>query len=178
MNLEVFLSEHVRKSPQQNCFFHFTDRKNLASIQAHGLLSLRSCRSGGVAITVPGGNDWSREADERVGMDRYVHLCFMNEHPMAYAAQQQDRIKEIVWLRIRPEVILISGVLMSSEVSNKSGVRPEPAADMLDKIDLQVIYTRTEWTDPAIKARLDLARKYEILVPDRVPLNYILNPNG
>ena len=72
-------------------FYHFTDTRNLPSIRAHGLLSMRELRQRGIVVT-PGGNDWSLDADQRSGMDGYVHLCFFKGHPMEWLATQDGRI--------------------------------------------------------------------------------------
>jgi hypothetical protein len=40
-------------------------------------------------------------------------------------------------------------------------------------MDLEVLYGYTDWKDPAIQARLRTVERYEILVPDHVPLRYI-----
>jgi hypothetical protein len=46
-------------------------------------------------------------------------------------------------------------------------------------IDFEVLYTRTNWSDPQVKQRLQAAEKYEILVPRSIPLELIRNlPNG
>lgn len=118
------------------------------------------------------------DADRLFGVDRYVHLCFTTGHPMAYLAQQDGRISDIVWLRIDPSIIKRSGVKVTSDVSNKKGVVAEVPSVVVPTLDLEVIYTRTDWKDPAVNARLKTAEKYEILVPEIVPISYVLNPNG
>lgn len=46
-------------------------------------------------------------------------------------------------------------------------------------IDFEVLYSRTNWSDPAVQERLQAAEKYEILVPRAIPLDLIRNlPNG
>jgi hypothetical protein len=47
-------------------------------------------------------------------------------------------------------------------------------------IDFEVLYTRTDWSDPAIYARRQAAERCEILVPDTVPFKYFSEyfPNG
>lgn len=173
MDLHAFLSDHVAKSTQQRCFFHFTDRQNLESIKQHGLLSAAEAAKRGISIPVRGGNLWSQEADARVGLDRYVHLCLMNSHEMEYKARKEKRISDTVWIRVLCDIIKEDGVLATLEVSNKSGATRMLPSSALDKMDLEVIYTRTDWTDPAIKSRLKIARNYEILVPTSVPLRCI-----
>jgi hypothetical protein len=46
-------------------------------------------------------------------------------------------------------------------------------------IDYEVLYSRTNWSDPQVQQRLQAAEKYEILVPRAIPLDLIRNlPNG
>lgn len=155
-------------------FYHFTDTKNLPSIRQHGLLSMRTLRASQIDTTC-GGNDWSLDADRRFGMDAYVHLCFFSEHPMEWLARQDGRIEQSRFLRIAPEVLRIPGVLITDGVSNKADMKPQPAEDMIGKLDLKVIYTRTDWKDPEVQERLKAARRCEVLVPDRVPVALIKN---
>ena len=42
-----------------------------------------------------------------------------------------------------------------------------------DEIDFDVLYTWTDWKDPAIKQRLKAAKKCEVLVPELIPLDLI-----
>ena len=45
--------------------------------------------------------------------------------------------------------------------------------------DFEVLYTRTNWSDPLIQQRLQMDEKCEILVPRPIPLNRIRNmPHG
>jgi ssDNA thymidine ADP-ribosyltransferase, DarT len=154
--------------------YHFTDTRNLPSIRANGLLSMHELRQRRI-IVAPGGNEWSLDADKRSGMDRFVHLCFFEEHPMEYVATKEGRIEKSRFLRIDPSVLTIDGVMVSTEVSNKAGALPRPADEMLGTLDLEVIYTRTDWKDPKIQARLRAARKCELLVPDQIAAAFIRN---
>ena len=155
--------------------WHFTDRSNIALIKEHqGLLSLAESRRRGVKVPVPGGNDWSHDADEMKGVHQYVHLAFLNDHPMLFRAKQESRITDPVWLKIDASILLEEGTRFTNDVSNKSGVEiltPDLARDM---IDFEVLFTHTDWKDPAIKARRMAAIKSEILIPTIVPINRIL----
>jgi ssDNA thymidine ADP-ribosyltransferase, DarT len=162
-----------------HCFYHFTDTRNLPSIREHGLLSMRSIRQNRETPLAPGGNSWSQDADIRSGMDGYVHLCFFSDHPMEWLARQDGRIANSTFLRISPSVLRIPGVLITDGVANKSTVVPKSAEDMIAKLDLKVIYTRTDWKDSAIQERLKAAKLCEILVPAAVALPLIKSiPNG
>jgi hypothetical protein len=161
-------------------FYHFTDRSNAVSIrELGGLYSLAALREMGVEIPAPGGNDWSHDADACKGLDRYVHLCLRPNHPMEYVARQDGRIPNPIYLQIHPDILRVEGVMFTADVSNKSGVEILSLAEALGVIDFKVLYTRTDWNDPDVKLRLRQAEKYELLVPNHVPMKYIRNlPNG
>lgn len=160
--------------------YHFTDSRNVSQIrELGGLYSRAKLREMEVEFH-PGGNEWSLEADEMFGMDRYVHLCFRTNHPMEFRARQEGRIERTSWVYVEPTVLSLNGVMYSAGVSNKSDMVILPIGQAVELIDFEVICTRTDWHDPAIKARLDNAEKCEILVPDHIPLEYFEKylPNG
>lgn len=154
--------------------YHFTDTRNLPSVKEHGILSMAEIRRRELDV-VPGGNQWSFDADTRSGMDEFVHLCFFKDHPMEFYAKKEERVESVKYLRIDPEIMLEDGVLIADQVSNKKQSRPLPADQMIKKIDWQVIYDRTDWKDPAIQARLKIAKVCEVLIPDRVLPDFIRN---
>lgn len=156
-------------------FYHFTDTRNIPSIRRHGLLSMSALRNTGHIVS-PGGNDWSLDADKRSGMDTYIHLCFFREHPMEYLARKEGRMVDSKFLKIVPSVIELPGVMITDRVANRADAWPQPAEDMVSKLDLEVIYTRTDWKSPKIQERLKAARLCEILVPGSVSLEFIREP--
>lgn len=160
--------------------YHFTDRRNLAKIkELGGLYSSAALKEMDVAVPAPGGNQWSQDADGLKGMDQYVHLCFRNTHPMEFRARQEGRIVDSIFLQVHPEVLQWEGVLYTPDVSNKSGVSPHTIEQARGMIDFEVLYTRTDWSDPAIQQRLLQAEKCEVLVPTFIPIELIRNfPNG
>jgi hypothetical protein len=93
---------------------------------------------------------------------------------MCYVAQHDGRNLDPVYLQISPDVINTAGVTITTAPSNQNGVQKIAAAIALDSLDLPVIYTWADWKDAAINARLKVAEKYEILIPEQVPLNYIV----
>ena len=112
-------------------------------------------------------------------MDQYVHLCFRGVHPMEFVARQDGRIEDSIFLGVHPEVLRWEGVKFTPDVANKSGVSVHTIEEARAMIDYEVLYTRTDWRDSAIKERLDRAEKCEILVPQPIPLELIRNlPNG
>jgi hypothetical protein len=172
--IEAFINKTIRYSKQHDCFYHFTDRANIDSIRkAGGILCTKDLRAGGIDIPRPGGNDVSMNADIHFGVDAYVQLCFTTGHPMVSLAKGAGRITDVVWLRIDPAILLIPGVMITDGVANKRDVILKQVDAALSKLDLEVIYTRTNWKDPEINKRLQVADKYEVLVPNIVPLDYI-----
>lgn len=162
--------------------YHFTDSRNVASIRELGGLYSREELDRLRQEYFAGGNDWSFDADELFGMHRFVHFCLRSNHPLEFLARADGRIERTTWLYVDRSVLDIEGVMFSNGVSNKSGVEIMPIGDAVARglIDFEVLYTRTNWRDPEIKARLDHAERCEILVPNRVPLMYFENylPNG
>lgn len=163
-----------------SAFFHFTDTRNIPSIRDNGgLYSIAELKKRAITVPAPGGNEWSHDADGYKNVDRYVHLCFRPTHPMEFVARRDGRIISATFLQIHPEILERPGVMFAPDVANKAGVPIYPMAEAKDKIDFEVLYTRTNWSDVAIQNRLQLAEKCEILVPDHVPLKFIRNlPNG
>lgn len=156
--------------------YHFTDRRNVPLIrEMGGLFPLSDMLRKHVVIPAPGGNQWSHDADALRGVDKYVHLCLRNSHPMEFMARQEGRIIDTIFLQIHPSVLQIPGVLFTSDVSNKAGVEPISLNEAEKLIDFPVLYTQTDWSDPAIQQRLKQAEKCEILVPDHIPIGLIRN---
>lgn len=155
--------------------WHFTDRSNLELILKNkGLLAFGELERRGIEIPSPGGNDWSHSADSIKGLDEYVHLAFVDDHPMLFRAKQEERIKDPIWLKIRSEIILGEDVRFCSDVSNKSGVAILDSEQAKEEIDFDVLFIRMDWRDPVIQQRRQAAIKSEILIPRLVPIEMIL----
>lgn len=156
--------------------WHFTDRSNLELIEKYkGLLSFAELEKRGVEIPVPGGNEWSHDADKLNGVHKYVHLAFVDDHPMLYRAKQEGRIPNPIWLKIDSSILLQKGVRFCSEVSNKSGAAILEPQQAIQRIDFEVLFTHMNWRDPDIQKRRQAAIKSEILVPDFIPIEKILS---
>lgn len=156
--------------------WHFTDYSNIESIKNNnGLISLGELQRKNISIPAPGGNQWSHDADIYKGVHEYVHLAFVDDHPMLYAAKQDGRIKNPIWLKIDSSILLDSNVRFTNEVSNKAGVQLLTSDEAREQIDFEVMFTYMDWRNPEIQARRRLALKSEILIPRHIPLNKILD---
>jgi hypothetical protein len=98
--------------------------RNLDSINRNGgLFSLGFLAEREIAIPEPGGNAQSHELDQEFGLDQFVHCrFFFDRHPMAYRAQQDGRFQEVIWFRIDVQILESPGILLTTDVANKTGV--------------------------------------------------------
>lgn len=154
--------------------YHFTDASNLESIMKYGLLSLEEIEQRGIAAQ-HGGNKLSRDEDKRKGLHKYIHLSFTDNHPMLYIKLQAGEIKEPRILFISSAVMLEPGVLFTNDVSNKSGITSFDSTSFNANIDCEVLFTHTDWLEKSIQQRRQKAEKSEILVPNHIPVDKILN---
>ncbi|WP_287979916.1 DarT ssDNA thymidine ADP-ribosyltransferase family protein [Sphingomonas sp.] len=171
MSIEEFI-HLLRTNCQQNTFFHFTATQNVRSIREHGLLTMAEIRNRGTEH-IAGGNELSQNLDVRRGMDRFVHLCFRKQHGMAHQAVKEGRIPQLAWLRILPEIANTPGVMVALNNAVMNDVRVMPLDAAINEMDLEVLYTRTDWADAAIQERLRRAERYELLIPNGIPPAYI-----
>jgi hypothetical protein len=168
---QVFIDQYIIPSTKHRSFYHFTDGRNVDSILKNGILSARSLEQEKLKC-VFGGNQWSLDADKHYGMDAYVHLCFMTGNSMEYLARNEGRIKSVKYFEVSPEVLKIPGALISIGVSNSRGAKRLDVAQGLDELDGEVIYRKTQ-SSPDMTARWRFAHKCEILIPDRVGIEFI-----
>lgn len=162
-----------------NKVWHFTDKANLDSIREHGgLLSLKTLNEKGIEIPVPGGDEWSHNADKSKGLDKYVHLTFVDHHPMLYTAQKDCRITDHIWLEIDVSIIMDSRVRFCSSVSYGKGAKLLDHNEAVKEIDFDVLFTYMDWKNSEILDRRNAAEKSEILVPNIVPIDKIMSFNN
>jgi hypothetical protein len=128
-----------------------------------------------------GGDQDSLALDVRCGMDRYVHLCWAVDHPMAGRIKQRKADANLFYLKIDRAVLYTPGVQFATGVVYANGTRIVALQQALDEnlINFHSLYDWTDWRDPQAQAARRTAELCEILVPDYIPLAYIGNlPNG
>ena len=160
--------------------FHFTDRRNLPLIRdMGGLYPLSELERRGVNIPAPGSSESGRDVDRRRKLHEYVHLCFKSNHPMEFVARQEGRIGDTIFLQVHTSVIQWEGVRFAPGMANTNQIQLYTIDQAKTLIDFEVLYSRTNWSDPQVQHRLQQAEKYEMLVPRAIPLALIRNlPNG
>jgi hypothetical protein len=156
--------------------YHFTDEENLPLIRQHGILPYTELVRRGIVPPKPGGNDWSRDADAIKGVDAYVHLCLMDQHPMEYVARSNGHLGRTRFLRVSVEVLSFPGVMGCSDVANKTGVAIRPIEQALDSMDLQILFGgKVDFQNVELRNRYNEAKKSEVLIPAPIPPSLILN---
>lgn len=168
----------LRRIPR---LYHFTDVTNLPQIrETGGIFSTAKLRE--LSITHhAGGDDLSLDLDVRSGMDRYVHLCFTGDHPMAHRVKERNSEAKLHYLKINRAILYQEGVLFSTGVGYAQGVETVPIEEAVERemIDFTVLYSYMWWGDPTVQARRRAAELCEILVPDYVPMDFIIDfPHG
>lgn len=162
------IRSYLRKN-QITKLYHFTDENNLESIERMGgLFSWEYLRRSGIHYE-GGGNEESRNNDERLGYSNYVRVSFCSDHPMAYRLKLEGR--KLYWLEIDPEVLCQEGVLFSDVNATASFATILSGIDGLKNIDLDATRkTYVSRSDP------DFAKhQAEALIPEKIPLKYIKN---
>lgn len=158
-----------------NTIWHFTDRSNLPSIKEHGLLSLCLIEQYGIDVSCYGANAISHELDRRYGLDKYIHLSFIKDHPMCYCKTLSGEMPNPVWLMIDVSVLFSEQTRFATEVANKTGTMNYEINELDQRADLEVLWGRTDWRDAGIQSRRKSAKKGELLIPNRIKPEQILN---
>lgn len=153
--------------------YHFTDRDNLESIIKNGgLYSWADCDEKGIVIPKPGGESLSRSLDTRDGLQHYVRVSFVKDHPMMFIAMNEHRISNPVVLEIDPEVVWWQDSLYCNKNVTRNDASYGGGVEHLGQIHF----------DTVLKSRFfDLAEeekpfyKAEVMVKNFIPIQYITN---
>ncbi|SRR5713101_7692482 len=161
--------------------YHFTDVSNLPAIRRlGGLFSTSKLAEMGEAFCA-GGDEDSLSLDRQCGMDKFVHLCFADGHPMAFRLKERKPDANLIYLRIDRAILYQPGVMFATGVGYANDAGTVTLAEAVERnlIDYQALYTWTDWNDAEAQRKRRAAELCEILVPDYVPSVFIRNlPNG
>lgn len=144
-----------------NTLWHFTDRSNLDSIEKNGLLSLHNIISYGIKVSRFGADELSHSLDLKYGLDKFIHLAFIKDHPMYHVAKQRKSIVDPIWLEIDISVLDNEKVFLCNKVANASNSK---LFDM-HRVDISSIINFNDLCNSRDFQTKKEARKAEILVP-------------
>ena len=100
---------------------------------------------------------------------------------MAFLARERGHIESVVYINVRPEVLLLPGVRFVPGMANTNGIPFYTMQEACDRnmIDFEALYGGLDWRTSEGQQRRQAVEKYEILVPDCVPLASLFYlPNG
>ncbi len=155
----------------QNCVYHLTSEKNLQLIQKRGLSSYSQLKAKNISVTT-GGDETSLAIDNNLGLDKYIHLSFTDWCPMFYEKEQLG--EKLYTLHISLDVLDQSGVLFCDKIATTNDAFFYDYLD-LDVFDFEAVYARLDWRTPIGQKRRNQAEKYEILVPNYIAPEKIID---
>ena len=154
------------------CFYHFTDVKNIPLIKdLGGLCSWDFLYKNNVTIPFQGGDEKSMKYDRQYGLEDYVRLSFCQNHPMEYRLKQMGA--KLVTLRISVEVAKFANTLFSN--MNAADSRHTHGEQLSDLLKVNIEATKT-----GVVAHDDndfKLRQAEVMVKTFIPSDLILNFN-
>ena len=141
--------------------WHFTDESNLASIQKHGLLSLALLHEQSIDVSCYGANSKSHRLDRAKGLDDYVHLSIIKDHPMQYRKKQNGEIPNPIWLEIDVSVLFENKSGCCSQIANASTAKCYNIKDLDKVIDLKTLLNNPRYDNPVRKSQLIVANRID-----------------
>ncbi|RHE43771.1 DUF4433 domain-containing protein [Bacteroides stercoris] len=153
--------------------YHFTDRDNLESIIKNGgLYSWADCDEKGISILKPGGGDLSRSLDARDGLQHYVRVSFVKDHPMMFVAMNEQRISNPVVLEIDPEVVWWQDSLYCNKNVTRNDASYGGDVEHLKQVHFDTVL-KNRYFDLAEEERPFY--NAEVMVKNFIPIQYITN---
>jgi len=156
MNLQETLNHYGITS-----IWHFTDASNLASIEEHGLLSLDLLAQQKVHVSCYGGDELSHRLDREKGLDKFVHLAIIRDHPMQYIKVKNGIIKNPIWLEIDTSVLFKNESGCCNQLANASSSKCYKIEHLEEVIDLKTLLNKPHWSEPVRKSQLIVANKID-----------------
>jgi hypothetical protein len=160
MNLKRALEQY-----NINSIWHFTDISNLESIKKYGLLSLQLLTQKNIEVSCYGANSLSHNLDRVHGLDKYIHIAIIPDHPMQYVKKKSGEIPNPIWLEIDTSVLFENESLCCNQVANANEAECYNIEELDRVIDLKTLLNKPHWSNPV--------RKSEILVANRIDFNKV-----
>lgn len=147
--------------------YHFTDKSNLKSIEKYGIQSLYNITTQKIDVSAFGAESLSHSLDRNRGLDKFVHLAFIKDHPMYHTAKKRGSIITPIWIELDISVLFDEDTIFCDEVANKNNSNLFRLENILDFINFDTMINEKDfWT------RIT-ARKAEIMAYDSININKI-----
>jgi len=101
-------------------------------------------------------------------MDKFVHLCFVTGHPMAFRVKERKPDAELIYLQIDRAIRHQPDIMFATGVGYANNAEMVTLAEAVERnlIDFRALYAWTDWRDPETQAKRRAAELCEILVPN------------
>jgi len=147
--------------------YHFTDKSNLDNIERYGIQSLFNLIQKNIKSQY-GANELSHVLDRQKGLDKYVHLSFVKDHPMYHSAKKRGNLIVPVWIELDISVLFDKNTILSDKVANSNDAKIFKIDNILKYIDIKNLFNYYDfWSGYE-------TRKAEIMVNNYIPTNKIL----
>lgn len=147
--------------------YHFTDKANIETIEQYGLQSLKNIFSLNIPVKYYGAEELSHRLDHNKGLDKYVHLSFIKDHPMYHVAKSRGNIKNPVWIELDSSILYKDSTLFCNKVANQNDANLFRITSVLKYIDFNTMLFEKDFN-----MRKE-ARKAEIMAFDSINVNLI-----
>ena len=150
--------------------YHCTRKSNLKSIFDKGLLCWSAALEQGVPEDALSSDYYCRTVDAKKGLEKYVRLSFIPDHPMVATMVKDNRAREREFLNlvIDLSVLDIPGVLFSDRNAAAADAVIRPGTDHLNF----TVLTSGGFQKYVPKAYKPF-RQAEILIPECIPVHML-----
>ncbi len=154
--------------------YHFTDHSNLKSIKENGgLYSWYYCGRNNIVIPMTGNSSLGRSLDLEFGLEDYVRLSFIKDHPMKHVAMNEGRITRPFLLKVSIEVCYFENTRFSDMNAADRRHTNSDSVDFLNSLRFDLFNKRYFDLDAIEKKQ----HQAEVLVKTWIPAEYITNIN-
>ena len=152
--------------------YHFTDEANLQTIEKYGLQSLKNILKLDIDVKHFGAEELSHILDERRGLDKYVHLSFIKDHPMYYVARSRGNLINPVWIELDSSILYEESTLFCDKVANQNQSDIFRIENVLEKINFEILTDNRFLSGDEWKLRKEI-RKAEIMALNTISTDKI-----
>jgi hypothetical protein len=147
--------------------YHFTDKSNIKTIEQYGLQSLKNILNLNIPVKHFGAEELSHRLDYSKGLDKYVHLSFIKDHPMYHVAKARGNIKNPVWIELDSSILYKDSTLFSNKVANQNNAKLFNITSVLEYINFNTMLFEKDFN---IRKE---SRKAEVMAFDSININLI-----
>lgn len=152
--------------------YHFTDKENLQTIEKYGLQSLKNIITNNIPVKHFGAEELSHILDERRGLDKYVHLSLIKDHPMYHVAKSRGNLINPVWIELDSSILYEESTLFCDKVANQNQSDIFGIENVLEKINFEILTDNKFLSGEEWKIRKEI-RKAEIMAFNSISVNKI-----